>query len=278
MNDSGALFWLHTRGARWDYRWLSQSTTEPPLPGGKNRILDCVGSNATDDVPSVLAYIGNSAIVVASGRYSGRMDKYRRKIRQQIVLAVESAEMRMTPDIATLVRAAGSAELTHAASRLAADSMSLREFQHEVSQSIDEARDQIAEQPPARKRDSTPIRLLRDRRLLLCTRPGLSFGEVLSTIDELDFAISPGICVAAGVVDPVPFVGLAGVVSTAGPLLRWGVIGDQSLLFSVDGTRTVVPRGELLGYLAAPTISAERPAKESSGPRSRRLWRSARET
>jgi hypothetical protein len=251
MSESRLHVWVHTRGEKWDYRWLSTETTPPPFPGAETGVLKLVAPTQPNGAAAVLVWCDGSDLAIAAGSYTDRRDQHSRRIQQHVVVCPFFADARSASRIAAIVTAIIGDDITLLVNRLINKDLSITELADQISLFA------VQNRPSQDAEVRAPLLVpeisqsLADSSSLLCVEPGLSYGELWPRIYTYDQLIRERFYIGSGIADPLPIVGTAGIVSTSKPLLHWGATAGQCILFSVDG------RSSLYNYADLPRAAIQ---------------------
>jgi hypothetical protein len=243
MSESTLPIWVHTRGEKWDYRWLSTQTMAPPFPDGETGVLKRVAPNGPNDAAAVLVWRDGSTLAIAMGSYTDRRDQHSRRIQQHVVCA-------FPPDapsarVAAVVTALSGGEITLLINKLINKDISIIELSRQISLLAAQNRQTADAEVRVPLLAPEISQSLADTSSLLCVEPGLSYCELWPGIYRFDQTIRERFYIGSGIADPLPLFGTAGIVSTIKPLLHWGATAGQCILFSVDGRSSLYNLADL---------------------------------
>ena len=241
MSDMTLRAWVYTRGAARDYRWWLGVDTEPTFPGGKSKIISCVKGNASG-TGAIVAYYDGAHATVALGSDSGRRDQHGRRVQQLIVVSEKVADDSANSRIRSIAAALCLSPMKDLVARLVDNQCSSEQFDEALARLISEnaalfEMDESDQQPIGKDF----LQSVREQTNMMCVDAGLSFPALWSLVVTSDNAsVIPGLCIGAGIADPIPFLGIPAVISTAKPLPRWGATAGQWIVFATDGTRNLI--------------------------------------
>src|SRR5262249_55685013 len=112
MPESRLDVWVHTRGVKSDYRWVSTQTMPPPFPGGESGVVKQLAPTGPNSAAAVLVWCDGSNLAIAAGSYANRLDQHSRRIQQHVVVRPFLPDAPSASRIAAIVAAITGGDIT----------------------------------------------------------------------------------------------------------------------------------------------------------------------